>query len=250
MKYDAPYNMAIDEAITISVMKGKSPTTLRIYGWLNPSISIGAFQKIKDINLTHCNKMNIPIVRRPTGGRAILHENELTYSFSSNTSNNIFSNSLLENYRQIGNTFCYAFGILGIDAIMSNKRLKRNVLIKNPLCFQSTSYGEITVNGKKIIGSAQMRYKNSLLQQGSIPFSIDRNNLLKVFNVDNSLISQTYIDEISNNINIWDLLKATKDAFEKTFKIKFIIEDISNFERQKATELLKKYQSESWTFRR
>jgi len=88
---EASFNMAIDEAIAISVRKGDVPPTLRLYGWDVPSVSIGCFQKIRDINVEYCGEKNIPIVRRPTGGRAILHYQDITYSFSTKTDFGLFS---------------------------------------------------------------------------------------------------------------------------------------------------------------
>ena len=86
----ASYNMALDEAIAISVRKGGSPPTLRLYSWDMPSVTLGCFQKIRDIDIEYCRDASIPVVRRPTGGRAILHNKELTYSFSAKTDNDFF----------------------------------------------------------------------------------------------------------------------------------------------------------------
>lgn len=80
---DASYNMALDEAIAVFVRRGRSCPALRLYGWETPSVSLGSFQKLDDIDEEYCSHENIPVVRRPTGGRAVLHGDELTYSFSS-----------------------------------------------------------------------------------------------------------------------------------------------------------------------
>ncbi|MBF0521057.1 MAG: octanoyltransferase, partial [Nitrospirae bacterium] len=138
----AGFNMALDEAIAESVVAGFVPPTLRFYGWIHPSITIGAFQKVSDINLTRCNELEIPVVRRPTGGRAILHGNELTYSFSSVAGKDApsvpFTDSLLNNYKLISSAFLRAVRNLGIDAVLSQRRLNRRTLSSgNPLCFAS-----------------------------------------------------------------------------------------------------------------
>ncbi len=249
-KYDASYNMAVDEAVATSIMDGTSPPTLRLYGWLKPSVSIGAFQKIKDINIDLCKQMNIRIVRRLTGGRAILHDKELTYSFSTKTSNGIFSDSLLQNYRIISSAFWYALRNLGTHAIMSKRRIKKNALSGNPICFQSTSYGEITVHGKKIIGSAQKRYRKGLLQQGSIPLSIDRHLLSRVFNTADITDSLAGLNEISAQITQKSLSVAVREAFETVFHVQLIHGCLSASEKQMTEELAKKYRLEDWTFRR
>jgi lipoate-protein ligase A len=86
----ASYNMALDEAIATAVKRGNSPPTLRLYGWDRPSVSVGYFQNVCDIDSDYCIKKGIPIVRRPTGGRAILHDGEITYSFSVKTDTGVF----------------------------------------------------------------------------------------------------------------------------------------------------------------
>jgi lipoate-protein ligase A len=87
---DAFYNMALDEAIATGVRKGAAAPTLRLYGWDRPSLTLGCFQKTADINIEYCRSHDIPVVRRPTGGRAILHGDELTYSLSAKLTGSLF----------------------------------------------------------------------------------------------------------------------------------------------------------------
>ena len=101
----AAYNMAFDEAIAVTVRNGRAHPTLRLYGWDLPSVTIGYFQKIGDIDTAYCFRNNIPVIRRPTGGRAILHGNEITYSFSAKTRTGLFSKSLLDSYKTISRAF-------------------------------------------------------------------------------------------------------------------------------------------------
>ena len=115
---DAPaagaWNMAVDEAIAQSVREGRSPTTLRVYEWLAPSVSLGCFQRSGSIDLEYCSERGIPVVRRITGGRAILHGPELTYSLSASTSDGPFSGGLMDSYRRISDAFCRAMSLLGL----------------------------------------------------------------------------------------------------------------------------------------
>src|SRR3972149_6488404 len=104
----ASYNMALDEAIATTVRKGSSPPTLRLYGWNVPSVSIGYFQKVRDIDFDYCIEKSISIVRRPTVGRAILHNNEITYSLSLKSGDGNFSKGLLDSYRRISAAFVSA----------------------------------------------------------------------------------------------------------------------------------------------
>ncbi len=194
---DAAYNMALDEAIAFAVRKGRTLPTLRVYGWEVPSVSIGSFQGIPDINREYCAGSNIPVVRRPTGGRAILHGDELTYGFSSGNEGP-FSKGLLETYRLISTALQSGLEMAGVRAVIKREREPGRNLTRSPLCFQSTSYGEISFDRKKLIGSAQKRWPDGFLQQGSIPYSLDYEKLLEVFNLKDSDASCVKSDEFEN----------------------------------------------------
>lgn len=177
---DAAFNMALDEAIAIFVRKGCAPPTLRLYGWKSPSVSLGSFQKIADIDRQYCSSNNIPIVRRPTGGRGILHGDELTYSFSSR-SEGFFSGGLLSTYRCISAALHKGLDMAGIKTTIKNRREPGSNLTRGPLCFESVSYGELTFSGRKLIGSAQKRWRDGFLQQGAIPYLIDIEKIRLIF---------------------------------------------------------------------
>src|SRR5512135_1825792 len=118
----ASYNMALDEAVATLLRKNGFPPTLRLYGWDRSSLSLGCFQKTSDVDIDYCKTNNIPIVRRPTGGRAILHGDELTYSFSARTDEGPFSKGLLDSYKKISAAFHLAFRKIGI---CTERKLKR-----------------------------------------------------------------------------------------------------------------------------
>ena len=172
--------MALDEALCVSVRRGDSPVVLRLYTWEAAAVSLGAFQKTGDIDLDYCVRSNIPVVRRPTGGRAILHGDEQTYSFSARNEG-IFSEGLRGSYRRLGAAFSRCFELAGLACSMKNEPESGKKLVRSPLCFASSSLGEISSRGMKIIGSAQKRWSDGFLQQGSIPFTIDHQKLRGVF---------------------------------------------------------------------
>ncbi len=175
--HGASFNMALDEAVSEAVRNKLSPPTLRLYQWAKPSITIGYFQKNSDINLNYCKKKSYPVVRRVTGGMAILHDSELTYSFSACSDIEPFTNSLIKNYLSVSTALASALRLVDIDAKMASSKSNR---VRNPFCFKISSYGEITVGGAKIIGSAQKRYNNGFLQQGSIMMDFDVKELGRV----------------------------------------------------------------------
>lgn len=212
----AEFNMALDEAIASLVLQGEMPPTLRFFSWERPSVTIGHFQRFSDVNIAFCEKNAIPVVRRPTGGRAILHSDEITYSFSArNTDNREFKN-LLNSYKTIAGAFSLAFKSLGMDVSIRHGREKGKRLVRNPHCFKSVSFGEITIKGNKILGSAQKRYREGFLQQGSMPFSIDQRAYDEIFAKSDGI---TGLADIYPSIGESELKSAIRDAFEKTFGI-------------------------------
>lgn len=247
----ASYNMAMDEAIATTVRKGNSPATLRLYEWSIPSVSIGYFQKMTDIDIDYCRERGIPIVRRPTGGRAILHDYEITYSFSIKTDSEVFSRGLLDSYKKISKAFSCALSKIGIASELKLQREPhRN---RSPLCFESTSYGEITINSKKVIGSAQKRWPGGLLQQGSIPFIIDEDEVAKVFRLKSSEIGKKFtgLKKILSDLNIESFKNAIRASFEETFDTRLISSFPSHEEVSLAGELeVRKYLSPQCNFQR
>jgi lipoate-protein ligase A len=247
----ATYNMALDEAIATAVRKDNAPPTLRLYGWNVPSVSIGCFQKTDDIDIDYCVKKHVPIVRRPTGGRAILHNIELTYSFSSKTSYGIFSKGLLDSYKKISYALGLALTRCGFSAGIMMDRKTTNY--SSPLCFQLTSYGEISISNKKIIGSAQKRWTDGLLQQGSIPYIIDKDEMIRIFRLKSTHIIREArgLKEIFPESDTNELKNAIRTSYEEIFDKRLIISDPTQEEISLAQEFeFQKYLSHQWNFKR
>ncbi len=250
-KCDAAFNMALDEAIAINVINGASAPTLRFYGWKRPSLSIGAFQRLADIDQQYCAANDIAIVRRPTGGRGILHDDEFTYSFSSRSDDSVF-NGLLNTYRRLSTAMSCALQRLGLNATMKTEREKGRNLTRSPVCFQSTSYGEVSVKGLKLIGSAQKRWKNGFLQHGSIPYSVNHETGGKVFKgacisekEDSSLIG---LKDMLSDFRPEELKNSIKWSFEKEFNITLVDSPLSAQEQETALFLIReKYDNDEWT---
>jgi lipoate-protein ligase A len=243
--------MALDEALAESVRAGKEPPTLRFYGWDRASLSIGCFQRAGELDLGYCKKEGIPLVRRPTGGRAVLHGEELTYSFSAGTREGPFSLGLLDSYGKLGAAFSRAFRSLGIPA--EPEKARRAPGARSPLCFESASYGEITVGRKKIIGSAQKRWPDALLQQGSVPYVLDLPKLHKVFGSFGNAARPEMAGarEFLPGLDGGALRRAIREAFEAVFGIGFSVSAPTQGEESRAEKLLReKYLSPEWNYRR
>lgn len=245
--------MALDEAISVSVRKGSSPPTLRLYGWQRPSVSIGSFQTIRDIDLLYCIKNDLPVMRRPTGGRAILHGDELTYSFSSRNEG-LFSGGLLDTYRQLGSALYLALAMLGTDITMRSERAEGKTLTRSPLCFKSTSYGELSCKGRKLVGSAQKRWKDGFLQQGSLPYVIDEGTTRTIFHIPCASDIQDGMIGLREAVPDFEpekVKEAIRASFEKTFRISLLYSGLSPEEYHLALELeVQKYLSQEYILQR
>ncbi|MEW6108526.1 MAG: lipoate--protein ligase family protein [Nitrospirota bacterium] len=249
----ASYNMALDEAIATYVRKGESPPTLRLYAWDMPSLSLGCFQKVSGIDAGYCSEKKIPIVRRPTGGRAILHDDELTYSFSVGTDNDLFSKGILDSYRKISVAFSLAFGKIGIYAESKKQRERGGVLTKSPLCFQSSSFGEILIDNKKAVGSAQKRWNDGLLQQGSIPYLYNAEVMCNIFRTAKTSSLRDCmvgLKEVLPGLKEDEFRKQISASFEETFEVRLVPDRPSQEEVLLAKEFEdRKYLQGSWNFR-
>lgn len=172
------YNMAVDEELLARAQAGDRIPVLRFYGWNPPAVSLGRFQKIDEaVNIEACRQRGIDIVRRITGGRAVLHRHELTYSVISRIDNPLFPPNVHGTYKVIAEGLLTGLMNLGISAEIVSRTSRHAHLVetraKDPACFSSPSWYEIVVNGKKIIGSAQRRLSNAFLQHGSILIDYD-----------------------------------------------------------------------------
>ncbi len=176
---DAYTNMALDEVLLRKMLIPDAIPILRVYTWSRPSVSVGYFQNVMDdFNLTLCKERGWPLVRRLTGGRAVFHDHELTYSILLPRSYPPLPSGLLGSYRYLSQGLLLGLRELGVEpelvALKDTKRERRGSALKSPDCFDSPSWYEITIGGKKIVGSAQRRTPYGILQQGSILISIRR----------------------------------------------------------------------------
>ena len=168
-----PMNMAVDEAILEAVGTGASPSTLRLYAWDPPCLSLGYAQPFQQADAALLRERGWDLVRRPTGGRAILHTRELTYSIAAPNENPQVAGGVLESYRHLSTGLVRALEILGLRPEVNPPTTLTEEQRRQPVCFEMPSAYEITVHGRKLLGSAQVRRVRSVLQHGSLPLSGD-----------------------------------------------------------------------------
>ena len=260
-KQNGAWNMAVDEALLESTAKKNSPPALRLYDWEPYTLSLGYAQAVRDVNINALNRFQWGLVRRPTGGKAILHADELTYSVTAPDDNEIMSGSVVESYQRLSIALLQSLEKIGISADSKPKDEKLLTSQTSSICFQHPSDYEITYNNKKLIGSAQARKKGGVLQHGAVPLF---GNITRIIDVlmypddqeKESALSRlldraTTIENILNkNISWNDMSAAMQYGFEKALQITFVQADLTEFEVIRSKEIYEeKYSNEKWTNR-
>ncbi len=198
----AAMNMAIDEAIMLAHSVGEVPPTLRFYGWQPAAVSLGYFQRETEIDRSACDRLGIDVVRRLTGGRAVLHERELTYSIVIREKEPSVPPTISASYRFFSQGLLAGLKQLGINAQMSmprevysQSRQKRSS--SSAACFDAPSHYEITYEGRKLVGSAQVRKYGVLLQHGSILLTFSPQRMADVLGVHSPEARQKMIEMLT-----------------------------------------------------
>lgn len=256
--YNAFENMAIDEAIVRNSQQEICFPTLRFYSWEKPSVSLGYFQNVEDeVNIKFCQDMGIPIVRRPTGGKAVLHEGDLTYSVVAQEDNPLFPTGLLGTYQIISRCIATGLAKLGIQADMLKEGRQAVAAELGALCFSMPSQYELLVEGKKICGSAQMRTKGVFLQHGSLLMEFDPRSSCLAISKKNGSVSEeaaklkrhvTSIHEnMSRKTDHSEVCRALASGFEESLGIRLIEGTLTPGEEKLKEQLLQyKYSKRQW----
>lgn len=268
---DPAVNMAVDEAILMAHSEGKAPPTVRFYGWNPATLSIGYFQKARqDINFDLLESKGLGFVRRPTGGRAVLHDRELTYSIIVQEQYPGIPTTVTEAYRVLSEGLLLGFRTLGLEAEMVNlaseEEKQKYAEVGSAACFDSPSWYELVVEGRKIAGSAQVRQRGVVLQHGSILLDMDVDLLFSLLKFPSmrhrQRMQQSFVQKA---VAVNDLLsaagmeaiqleaaaKAFKEGFEQGLQVNFEEGALSSYEEELAKDLVKhKYGNDSWNFKR
>lgn len=255
-------NMALDEAFMKWHRQGDIPPVLRFYGWQPAGLSVGYFQKVKGkIDLEGVQKHGYELVRRQTGGRAVLHDNELTYSVIVSEDHPDMPASVKEAYLIISKGLLEGFTNLGIHAEFAVPEGKLDVE-GSAVCFEEPSWYELIVEGKKAAGSAQTRKRGIILQHGSIPIDVDDVKLFDMFIYKNERIKERARKAFSNKaVAINQIAESpvsfdeTKDAFKKGFEKGLNIQlepfELSNEQWSEVERIAaERYQNDEWNYSR
>ena len=254
------WNMALDEAILEHIGRGESIPTLRLYAWEPACLSLGHAQPYSDVDVYRLAVRGWEVVRRITGGRAILHTDELTYSVIAPNDEPVIAGTVLESYNRLAQTLLMAVKNLGLPVEMQEGKPNDNAS-SNPICFEVPSTYEITVDGKKLIGSAQARKKEGVLQHGSLPLTGDLAHICEALVFENEsaradaskrlLARAATVESALGRAVSWDTAaQAFIHAFEEQLELNFERGELSESESKRTDELVReKYDHPSWTMR-
>jgi lipoyl(octanoyl) transferase len=253
------WNMAVDESILEHIHRGEASSTLRLYSWNPPCLSLGHAQSFADVDMERVKVNGWEVVRRMTGGRAILHTDELTYSVTGSANEPVLTGGILESYNRLAQALMFAMRELGLPVEMKKEEVSHASDAANPVCFEVPSTYEITVGGKKLIGSAQARKKEGVLQHGSLPLTGDLTRICQALifkdeaareNAARRLLARaTTVESITGVEKDWETAaRAFVHGFEIQLGIHFQRGEMSRSESERAEELVnKKYAHPSWT---
>lgn len=257
---DAAINMALDECLLLWHSKDLIPPVLRFYGWSKPTLSIGHFQKERTIHFPGIERHGCQFVRRLTGGSAVLHDDELTYSLVVSEQKPYIEESIRKAYHTLAQGIFAGFKDLGIHAQFSMPE-EHFIKERSAVCFERPSDYEMLVEGKKISGHAQTRKMGVLMQHGSLPFTIDQDMLFDLFAFSteemrarkrkafaNKAIS---MNEASGREITYDqAVAAFTKGFETGLDLQFTPFELSDTQWQEVQALAEsKYRSDEWNLK-
>lgn len=261
---DGAMNMAVDEAILNAHTEGNVPPTIRFYAWNIPTLSIGYFQRVeREVDLHRVREQGVGFVRRATGGRAVLHDRELTYSIIVSETYPGIPQTVTESYRLFSQGLLEGFRALGLEAdLVSLDKESSKEKAESAACFDSPSWYELVVEGRKVAGSAQTRQRGTILQHGSILLDMDVDMLFSLLKFRSERakerLKQSFsrkavaINELTPSPVTWEkAVEVFTTGFSKGMDIELQPEPLTPEEHAMAAELAAtKYGTEEWNMKR
>lgn len=253
------WNMALDEAILEASAAGESLPTLRLYAWQPACLSLGHGQPLADVDMERLSNHGWDVVRRPTGGRAILHTDELTYAVIGPKDEPRLVGDILTSYKRISGALMAALAIIGLPVQAQPQSPSLPNRSPDPVCFEVPSNYEITAGGKKLVGSAQARRAEGVLQHGTLPLHGDLSRITQALvyaseterrqAAEKLLARATTAESVLGRSVSWEeAAEAFVQAFSERLDLNLEIGEISEGEKQRAQQLVvEKYAHPDWT---
>ena len=251
---DASMNMAIDEAVHTHHLRGVVPPTLRVFRWEQPSISLGRFQSVeREIESERCQQLGVALVRRPTGGRAVYHRDEFTYSIVIGKRYGVPA-GVVAAYTYLALGLLAALQDLGVRAELSDERVSKH---PSAACFASSTQADLTSGGFKLVGSAQVWKDDALLQQGSLPLDDRAAEFFSMLRYPNEEVREealalyrektTPLHTFAPTASWEDVAAAFRSGFSTALRAEFAPGELSASEWELARQLVEeKYSKLEW----
>jgi lipoate-protein ligase A len=246
-----PWNMAVDTAVLKTSSEGNPPPTLRFYRWTPPCLSLGINQPLQDVDQQALDKLGWDLVRRPTGGRAILHTDELTYSVIGPKDEPRLSGGVMRSYRLLSSALFAGLKHLGLPVQVQEEK-SPGAASKEPICFENPSDYEITFQGKKLLGSAQARKMGGVLQHGTLPLSGDITRITRVLQFPNEKTrteasqrmkdrSTTVKEILGREVSFQEAQKTLQRGFQEQLNLSFERRTLTSRELTLAKQYYQEY---------
>lgn len=240
-------NMARDVAMLEALVAGESPPTLRFYGWDPPCLTLGRHQGPEVADFEFCRAEGIDVVRRPTGGRALLHHRELTYSVVAPLGEHPLPRALQDAYRTICDALVLACRTLGIPAELTGGEV--NLQLPGPRsavpCFEAPASSEVVVGGRKLIGSAMRASSGKILQHGAILLDWDGHLQAGALGLedDRPLSGQitTMAEQLGRKVIRHEIESAVVEAFKSNFGLHLEPDELIEYERRREADLVEAF---------
>lgn len=239
-RFDGAWNMALDRAIQLACAAGESPPTLRLYGWVRPTVTLGRFQKTAGVDRELCLRRGIDVVRRFTGGRGVLHDDEVTYSVCAGVSDGI-PRGTAASYRTLCSALVEAYALLGVSASLTRQERRDSA---SSACYMLASLADVSLGSSKLSGSAQVWASDTVLQHGSFVRSRDLDREANVFGLSSaerdklSATTSTLSDALGYAPDAEAIGDAVCEAFERVLGVSLDMGEPSPSEEAAARRLL------------
>lgn len=219
---DGAWNMAVDRAVLASRAAGESPPTLRVYAWRVPTVTLGRFQSVNDVDLMYCVMRGFDVVRRPTGGRGVLHDDEVTYSVVADIADGM-PRGVSASYKLLCGALAAAYQTLGVAADLTARSHGEKGA---GACYLHATPADLSLGAAKLSGSAQVWEHDSVLQHGSFVRSRDADAEASVFRLGQEgsgrlrAATATFTDVLVDVPLPDTIIAAVREGFESTLGIK------------------------------
>ena len=256
---DGAENMAIDEAILEAMTAGRVLSTLRFYQWSPPCLSLGYSQPVSDVDRLRCAERGWDVVRRPTGGKAILHTDELTYSVCAPLGEPRVAGGIVESYGRLVAGLMAGLQLVHLAPAEARPAYGEAQTAVGPVCYDGPAKYEVTVDLKKLIGSAQSRRLGGVLQHGTLPLTGDITRIVDVLAYPDKAAREqarqrlngralTLEDALGRNAPFDEIMQVMAQGFAQALNLNLIPGELTAGEVEAADRIRReKYANEAWT---